>query len=68
MERNHELLLFMKNLRELGSSPFRYIIPVIPRLLQAELVKGEYFVLSDLFKSIPDSFAQAGSAQAKVAE
>ena len=39
-ERNHELLLSVKNLQELGDSPFPYIVPVIPRPLPAELIKG----------------------------
>ena len=68
MEHNHELLLSVKNLREIGVSPFRYIVLVIPHPLPAELVKGENFVLADLFKSIPGSPSQAGSARAEVAE
>ena len=67
-EHNHDLLLLVKNLRELGTSPFRYIVPVIPRLLLVELVKGDYFVLADLFKSILGSSSQAGSAQDEVPE
>ena len=55
VECNHKLLLSMKNLRELGVSPFHYIVPIIPRSLSTELVKGEHFVLVDLFKSISDS-------------
>ena len=39
-ERNHELLLTVKNLRELGSSPFPYIIPIVPRSLLAEVIEG----------------------------
>ena len=62
-ERNHELLLSVKNLRELGVSPFRYIVPVIPRSLLEELVRGEHFVLADLLKSIPGSSSQAGSTE-----
>ena len=49
-ERNHKLLLSVKNLRELGSSSFFYIVPVIPRSLLKDLVKGEHFVLVDLLK------------------
>ena len=56
-ERNHEFLLLVKNLRELGASPFRYIVPVIPRSLLEELVKGKHFVLVDLLNSIPGSSA-----------
>ena len=57
------LLLFVKNLQELGVSPFRYIVPVIPRSLAEELVKGEHFVLTDLLKSIQGSSSQAGSVE-----
>ena len=55
-ERN-ELLLSMKNLQELDSSPFPYITPVIPRSLPGEVVRGEHFVLTDLLKSIPGSYS-----------
>ena len=44
-ERNHELLLSVKNLRELGANPFSYIVPVIPCPLPTELVKREHFYL-----------------------
>ena len=69
-ERN-ELLLSVKNLQELGSSPFPYIAPIIPHLLPGEVIRGEHFVLPDLLKSISGSSSQAGSAgepQAKIAE
>ena len=59
----NELLLSMKNLKELGSSPFPYIAPVIPHPLPREVVKGEHFVLADLLKSIPCSSSQVGSAR-----
>ena len=62
-ERNHEFLLSVKNLRELGANPFLYIVPVIPRPLPAELVRGEHFTLADLLKSILGSSTQAGSTQ-----
>ena len=62
-ERNHELLLSLNNLWDLGASPFRYIVPVIPHSLVEELFKGEHFVLADLLKSIPGSSSQAGSTE-----
>ena len=62
-ERDHKLLLYVKNLRELGASPFPYIGPVIPRSLPVELVKGEHFVIADLLKSIPGSSSQEGEGQ-----
>ena len=61
-ERNHELLLSMKNLREMGASPFPYIVSALPRLLPFELVKGEHFVLSDVLKLILGSSSQDDSA------
>ena len=57
-----ELLLPMKNLQELVSSPFHYIAPVIPRPLPGEVVGGDHFVFADLLKSITSSSSQAGSA------
>ena len=62
-ERNHELFLSVKNLQELGASPFLYIVPVIPRLLPTKLIKGKHFVLADLLKSILGISSQARSAQ-----
>ena len=62
-ELNHELLLSTKNLHELDSSPFPYIVPVLPCMLPEEVIKGEHFVLANLLKLIPGSSSQAGSAQ-----
>ena len=67
-ERNHELLLSMKNLQELGARPFRYIVLVIPRPLPAELIRGEHYVIADLLKSVPSSSSQARSTQEPQAE
>ena len=47
-ELNHELLLSTKNLYELDSSHFPYIVPVLPCLLPEEVIKGEHFVLANL--------------------
>ena len=63
-ERNHELLLSVKNLWELGISLFRFIFPVIPRQLSTELIKGEHFVLA----ACAGISLQTGSVQAEVAE
>ena len=62
MERS-EILLFVKNSQELGSSPFPYIAPIIPRPLPGEVVGGEHFFLADLLKSISSTYSQAGSAR-----
>ena len=61
-ERN-ELFLLVKNLQELGSSPFPYIAPVILRPLPGEVVRGEHFILIDLLKSIPGSSYKERSAR-----
>ena len=66
-ERN-ELLLSVKNLHELGFSPFPYIAPVIPRPLPREVVKGEHFVFADILKSISSSTSQARFAREPQAE
>ena len=60
---NHELLLTVKNLQDLGDSPFPYIIPIVPCLLSVEVIKGEHFVLADLLKLVPGSSSQAISIQ-----
>ena len=44
------------------------MIPVIPRPLPEELVKGNHFVLTDLLKSIPGNSSQAKPAQEPQAE
>ena len=67
-EYNHELLLYVKNLQELGAGPFPYIVFVIPSPLLEELIKCEHFILVDLLKSIPGSSAQARSNQEPRAE
>ena len=58
----------MKNLHELGSSPFPYIAPVIPCPLPGEVLGGEHFVLADLLKSISSSSFKEGSAREPLAE
>ena len=53
IEREHnEPLLSVKNSQELGSIPFPYIALVIPRLLQGEVVGGEYFIFVDILKEV----------------
>ena len=61
-ESNHELLLSVRNLQELGANPFPYVVPILSRPLPDELVKGEHFVLSDLLKLISRGSSQDDSA------
>ena len=63
VEHNNELLLTARNLRELGTNPFPYIIPFVPCSLPVDLIEGEHFILTDLFKLNPGSFSQAVTAQ-----
>ena len=66
-----ELLLSVKNSQKLGSSPFPYIAPVIPRPLPREVIGGEHFVVANLLKSVSGRSSQVGSArepQAEIAE
>ena len=65
---NHEFLLSMKNLKELSSNPFPYIVLVIPCRLPVELVRRKHFVLTDLLKSILGSSLQVGLGQEPQAE
>ena len=60
---NHELLLYVKNLQELGVNPFPYIVLVIPCPLPEDLVNGKNFFLADLLKSVLSSSSQVGAAQ-----
>ena len=62
-ERNHELLLMARNLRELAAYAFPYIILVISHSLPAKLIKGEHFLILDLCKSSSGSSSQAVAAQ-----
>ena len=68
-ECNHELLLTVKNLRELGDNPFPYIIHIVPHSLPAEVIEGENFALAHNLKlvlgsSSHDIFYQEGQAEA----
>ena len=63
-----ELLLSVKNSQELGSSPFPYIAPVIPRPLLGEVIRCEHFVLIDLLKLISGSSSEVGPAREPQAE
>ena len=58
-ERHHELLLSVKNLLDLGANPFLYIVPILPRPLPNEVVKGEHFVFPHLLKLLPRGSTQA---------
>ena len=54
-ERHHEILLTVKNLRELSRNPSPYILPVIPHPLPTEIVEGEHYVIVGLLNLVPSS-------------
>ena len=58
----------MKNLWELGTIHFPYIVPVILHSLPEELIRGEHFILADLLRSISGSSSQAKSTKETQAE
>ena len=55
----HEILLTMKNLRELSRSSSPYIIPVISRPLPVEIVEGEHYVIFYLLNLAPSNSFEA---------
>ena len=55
---HQELLLSVKNLQEMGANLFPYIVPILPRHLPNEVIKGEHFILVDLLKSLPRGSSQ----------
>ena len=42
-----------KEPERLVANPFPYIVPIFSRPLPSKVVKGEYFVLNNLLKSLP---------------
>ena len=62
-ERYHEILLIVKNLRDLSSSPSPYTITVIPHPLPIEIVEGEHYVIVDLLNLAPDSLSSTRNSE-----
>ena len=58
-ERHHEILLTVKNLRELSRNPYPCTLSVIPHPLLTEVVEGEYYVIADLLTLVPSSSSSA---------
>ena len=65
-ERHHEILLTMKNLRELSYNPSPYTLQVIPRPLPLEIVEGEHYVITDLLTLISSRSSPAQTSETKV--
>ena len=58
-ERHHEILLTVRNLRELSRSPYPYILPVIPHPLPTKIVEGEHYAIVDLLNLASGSSSPA---------
>ena len=65
-EWHHQILLTMKNLRELSHNPSPYTLPVIPHPLPTEEVEGEHYVIADLLTLIPGSLFPAQASETEV--
>ena len=65
-ERHHEILLTVKNLRELSRNPSPYTLPVIPCPLPIEVVEGEHYVITDLLTLIPGSSSPVQASETEV--
>ena len=54
-ERHHEILLTVRNLRELSHNPSPSILPVIPHALPSKIEQGEHYFIVDLLNLAPSS-------------
>ena len=61
-ERHHKLLLYVKNMHELGASLFPYIVHFLPRPLPSKVIKGKHFILPNLLKSLSGGSSHAEAA------
>ena len=64
-EWHHEILLIVKNLRDLSSSQSPYTITVIPHHLPVEIVEGEHYVSVDLLNLAPGSSSSTKNSEAE---
>ena len=64
-ERNHEVLLTMKNLNDLSHHPSPYNVSIISCPLPSEIVEGEHFTTADLLNLIPGSSSPTGEAESE---
>ena len=65
-EQHHEILLTVKNLRELSRNLSPYTLPVIPRPLPTKIVEGEPHVIADLLNLVPGSSSPTQSFETEV--
>ena len=62
-ERNHKVILTVKNLHDLSRHPSPYSVPIILHPLPLEIVEGEHFVTADLLNLISGSSSPAREAE-----
>ena len=65
-ERHREILLTVKNLRDLSRNPSPYTLPVIPCPIPIKVVQGEHYVIADLLTLIPGSSSLAQASEIEV--
>ena len=65
-ERHHEILLTVKNLRELSRNPSPYVLPVIPRPLPSEIEEGKHYIISNLQNLAPGCSSVAQTSETVV--
>ena len=66
-ERNHEVLLTVKNLHDLSCHPSPYNVLIILSPLLSEIVEGEHFVVVGLLSLIPGGSSPTKEAEKEVA-
>ena len=64
-ERNHKVLLTVKNLHDLSHHSSPYSVPIIPRPLPSEIVEGELFITADFLNLILGSSSPARAAESE---
>ena len=66
-ERNHEVLLIVRNLHDLSRHPFPYSVTIIPHPLPSEVVESEHFIAADLLSLIPNRGSPTRKAESEAA-
>ena len=64
-ERNHKVLLTMKNLHDLSLHPSLYSVPIISCPLPSKNVEGEHFMTVDLLNLIPGNSSPTREAESE---
>ena len=65
-EQERQILLTVKNLRELSRNPSPKVLPVIPRPLPLEIEEGKHYVIADLLNLAPGSSSPTQTSETEV--